>query len=614
LPTRVKCPRCATRFQIAADGSTALAASPPPVEPLAVTAQPAGAAFQQVALAPAPMRTSAAPEVEPFLAEAGTTNTPLLVGLIGGGVLLLALVIVVAVVAAGGDKEEAVAQDRVPGDSNVRVERNTPRAPANADRLAMPNPNEARAKAPAVNPQPQQPPPPQPQPQQQPANNKVNLAIDRGVQYLKNYSTNSFLTGGNGALAGLTLLSCGVPATDPAVTRILDRLRPQLSNLNRTYELAVCVWFLDKLNDPQDRDTIKTLALRLIASQKVNGGWDYTTFLLNDDQQKELLACLQNPDLVSRPANKVEAPKAPVQPMPLNPRRPFQNPRVLRPRRPFAVRPVPWNMPANVRDLPVLKYQPGQPLTFQAGGGHEDNSLTQFVILALWSAQKHGVPAERSLAMAEARFRASQNDDGSWAYTWNGWQAPRGNPAFPNAPRAMMGNHLRADSMTCAGLLGLAVGRAIRSKIEKIDGGAKDNRAAPPALLKDPVVDRGFTFLSNSIGKQAVGFGPRRGQGSLIRANSWGDLYYLWSLERVGVVYDLKQIKGKDWYAWGSEIIVDAQQNDGSWQEAFPGVTDTCFALLFLKRVNVVQDLTNKLQKLESVPVEPQPNNEAPKK
>ena len=61
------------------------------------------------------------------------------------------------------------------------------------------------------------------------------------------------------------------------------------------------------------------------------------------------------------------------------------------------------------------------------------------------------------------------------------------------------------------------------------------------------------------------------------------------------MIYNLSTIGGKDWYAWGAPLIVDRQQADGSWSEAFPGIPDTCFALLFLKRYNVAQDLSDLL-------------------
>jgi len=87
----------------------------------------------------------------------------------------------------------------------------------------------------------------------------------------------------------------------------------------------------------------------------------------------------------------------------------------------------------------------------------------------------------------------------------------------------------------------------------------------------------------------------RVGRGTILGAEAWGDYYYLWSLERVAVTYNLRTIGGKDWYAWGAPIILANQLADGSWSDRFPGVPDTCFALLFLNRANVVQDLTRNL-------------------
>jgi hypothetical protein len=77
------------------------------------------------------------------------------------------------------------------------------------------------------------------------------------------------------------------------------------------------------------------------------------------------------------------------------------------------------------------------------------------------------------------------------------------------------------------------------------------------------------------------------------------NLYFLWSVERVAVLYDLQTIGGKDWYRWGAEILVANQGPHGNWANggyhgASP-VLDTSLALLFLKRANLAKDLTNKL-------------------
>jgi len=78
------------------------------------------------------------------------------------------------------------------------------------------------------------------------------------------------------------------------------------------------------------------------------------------------------------------------------------------------------------------------------------------------------------------------------------------------------------------------------------------------------------------------------------------NLYFLWSVERVAMLYDLKTIGGKDWYGWGAQTLLPNQFADGHWQGGFyhghsPHL-DTCFALLFLKRSNLVPDLTENLR------------------
>jgi hypothetical protein len=61
------------------------------------------------------------------------------------------------------------------------------------------------------------------------------------------------------------------------------------------------------------------------------------------------------------------------------------------------------------------------------------------------------------------------------------------------------------------------------------------------------------------------------------------------------VALDLKTIGGKDWHQWGAEILVANQQADGNWKGSYVPA-DTCFALLFLRRANLAQDLTTSLK------------------
>ena len=76
------------------------------------------------------------------------------------------------------------------------------------------------------------------------------------------------------------------------------------------------------------------------------------------------------------------------------------------------------------------------------------------------------------------------------------------------------------------------------------------------------------------------------------------DFYFLWSLERVGVIYGVDKIGKIDWYDLGADELVEAQHPTGAWGKgARGGVVDTSFALLFLSRSNLVRDLSAKVQR-----------------
>lgn len=62
--------------------------------------------------------------------------------------------------------------------------------------------------------------------------------------------------------------------------------------------------------------------------------------------------------------------------------------------------------------------------------------------------------------------------------------------------------------------------------------------------------------------------------------------YYLYGLERAGVLSLCRKLGKYDWYEQGANYLVGAQSADGSWrQDANVSATsNTCFALLFLKK------------------------------
>jgi hypothetical protein len=66
--------------------------------------------------------------------------------------------------------------------------------------------------------------------------------------------------------------------------------------------------------------------------------------------------------------------------------------------------------------------------------------------------------------------------------------------------------------------------------------------------------------------------------------------YYLYAIERVGLLFDTPVIGAKDWYFEGATWLLAQQAPNGAWDgnKLFPNPStppyDTCFAILFLKK------------------------------
>jgi hypothetical protein len=419
-------------------------------------------------------------------------------------------------------------------------------APKQEAVVENPTPVEPPAEAPAPRPEPEArpaaPKPPQPAPAAlTEAEIKVNRAVDRGVVHLKKYLDGNNRGGrlgghaiGEGALIGLTLLECGVAPEDKYVQDLATLIRDEKERLTHTYSLALSIFFLDRLGDPADRGLIETYALRLAAGQTAIGAWTYNCPLLTDAEHQKFAEYL-NTNASMNGSSGMRAQGA-------------------------------EKLPARLKNCGVVLWQrgvkPGGPGF--AGG---DNSNTQFALLGLWVARRNGAPVQPSLAFVERYFRQSVGADGGWGYT----------SGFKIMPSTA--------SMTCAGLLGLAVGHGVQVKM----GDEKGDR--PP--VADAGMARGFRALEAHL-KAHMNGGPAPGKRAAIQGFGIGgrDYYLFWSIERVAMIYDLKKLAGREWYPWLSKLLVDAQKADGSWGGA---EHDNCFALLVLRRANVAKDLTRSL-------------------
>ena len=433
---------------------------------------------------------------------------------------------------------------------------------------------------------------------------EIDAAVQKGAAYLKQQyggprplKAEDAADGiGAAALAGLALLEAGTPADDATVAGIAAAARDASFGEARTYHIALCLMFLDRLGDPADVPLVQMLGVRLLAGQNAAGGWSYDCGSVSQADMTALRAALMNAEL-----------RAGV--------RPPAEPKPAAPARPAAA--------VGRLHAEVEKYA-GRLATSRDRG--DDNSNTQFGVLGTWVGRRHGVPTDAALALIEKRFLATQTGTGGWPYSG----PVQGSP-----------------SMTCAGLLGLATAVGLREErrlraeapprpdpapnpaapaaksddpffnpppVPKSDDPFFDPPALPepkvkdapkpkvvvvpkpPGDARDAAVERGLAALGRSLaGDEPAGKG---GKNRVLAGRGLGnrDFYFLWSLERVGVVFGLEKIGGIDWYQLGADELVAAQRANGSWGKgAGGGGVDTSFAVLFLSRSNLVRDLTARV-------------------
>ena len=475
---------------------------------------------------------------------------------------------------------------------------------------------------------------------------QVDRTIDRGVEFLRRQQhfdgswghliakVSQRFTPGVTALAALTLLECGVPGNDPQVQLAAKYLRQRMPEITTSYSIAMTILLFDRLGEARDVPRIRTLAMRLIAGQKPSGGWDYYCPSLSEDEELGLLALLYKdrpttprelfgterseppgPDLAeARPTPRLDGELYRPRPSPIPPlelfiaqgpaasqeasKRPApdkppleDNPPVKEhrsaeqpPSPPDQSAPAPdsslpgdprrlseraraaaANLPESLRQTPAL--HSGKLLRAYPDlvAPRTDNSNTQLVILGLLTAEAHDIPIERAMALIDWRFRNSITEKLGWNYRRN----------WPTSP-----------AMTASALMGLALKHGLLLPNLRDRG--------RHVTVRDPLIQRGFLTLEHLLDRYIEGMYTRRTKLEKL------DLYCLWTVERVAVLYNLRRIGAIEWYPEGVKLLLPLQLEDGSWG---PGGTtcleeptvSTSFALLFLKRSNPARELTERL-------------------
>ena len=406
----------------------------------------------------------------------------------------------------------------------------------------------------------------------------LEASIDKGLTWLRGLQqadgsfglppgTDTLETGfpmGYSALATLTLLKCGVAPDDPAIARAFDHLYSLPAR--KTYSVSMLLLAIEArfAPPPEDVDEKKgygTSARRrfgrgarkvdkakvaelvgwLLAhrSKQFSGGWRYPQGEIDQDNSNTQYAML-----ALKGARRLGAD-------------------------------VPLDVFADVADFFVAQQDrtgpavPGFPIPAADGP-----------ILDMVSRRARDKAVERDQERrSETRERDPQASESLTLYA-RGWSyEPREVEPGPapesreGDPPPQTGTRVSTGSMTSSGVAALCIAK---SELE-LDARAWRPRAATvEAAIRD-----GVAWLAKHWSPTD---NPRADGGP----SGW-KYYYLYSVERAGVLAGTYRFGPRDWWEEGAAHLLDVQEPAGTWPDAkgLSRLSRTCFALLFLRRATV---------------------------
>lgn len=220
---------------------------------------------------------------------------------------------------------------------------------------------------------------------------------------------------------------------------------------------------------------------------------------------------------------------------------------------------VKWLEDSQKKDANNPQYFGGWHYTFEQNS--TDNSCSQFAILALYEAERAGIPVkEETWLRAKAYWEHNQNTDGGWGYS----------------PQRNGGSGGSTGSMTTAGIASMIVTSGVLSQ-----GGARVR--GQDILCCQNVDDETREKIQRGIDWMARHFSTKNNPGH----NSDQYLYYyLYGLERVGRMSANRFIGEYDWYREGTKSLLEKVGNFAKhWSGGGTSEVDsTAFALLFLSK------------------------------
>jgi len=379
-------------------------------------------------------------------------------------------------------------------------------------------------------------PPPQGHPGVDPK--RVDEAIRRGMEFLKKApspATHKNIPNSD-ELILLALVHGGLPQTDPAFREPFDRMLQ--ARFTHTYKVALQAMILEELDRVRYQERIAQCAQALVDSQLKHGQWNYEC----------------STDAV--PDTSTATPAAPRSAQSGGKGASKGGPDPLRGTPAQGARPKP----------PVVRYIPIKRTKFSPSD-RGDNSNSQYAALGLRACHDAGI--------------VFPQDAVELARKW--WETNQQGAKAGDRPDVATGNRMAAEPRGWDYAKG---GTSQEKPFGSMTAGAVSAVVIYDYMLKkdwrqDAVVLSGMAWLNENF---SVTTNP-------VKYPEW-HYYYLYALERVGMLYNTWMIGTHDWYREGANYLLDNQKADGSWLAGSPfrdagekqATWDTCFAILFLKR------------------------------
>ncbi|HYF00955.1 MAG TPA: hypothetical protein VEJ18_18680, partial [Planctomycetota bacterium] len=366
----------------------------------------------------------------------------------------------------------------------------------------------------------------------------IDAAIEKGLKYLKTSDSPSTNHGGDSdALKLLTYVHGGLPETDPAVEELVKKCLE--APLEKTYQVALIAMCLEEIDRVKYQGRIAQCGQFLLDNIKPNGGFAYGEA---SAYTMDVPTGTPRRSVASGGGRKTEEPPA---------------------------APGEKVKPPVTKTIKLSKKKEGP-------AQRSDNSNGQYAALGMrachdagivfpkeWieKCRQYWIQSQHPADKGKDGDRPSVASGGALTGTPRGWcyndgqgfnECKHGGPAYSSMTAGAVGAVCIFDYML-----------------------GKDWK-------KDKTVLDGLAWLETNW-SITENVGPP--ETAKAAKNGWL-LYYLYALERVGMLYDTALIGNKDWYLDGARHLLATQKPDGSWDEShFKKPTwDTCFAILFLKR------------------------------